>query len=120
MPSPVVVAGAGQSGLRVAGELAWSGRQVTLVERLPACGGQEPEHPLAAELTTAALESGVQIMPATCAVAWGGGALDILGVDGARRIEAGTLVVATGCRPATRGELGITGDRCAGVLPASD
>jgi hypothetical protein len=29
------------------------------------------------------------------------------------------LVVATGSRPATRGELGITGDRCAGVVPGS-
>ena len=47
------------------------------------------------------------------------GNLQTLGVDGAatRRVDA--LVVATGTRPATRGELGIVGDRCAGVVPGS-
>jgi len=111
------VAGAGQSGLRVAAELArWM--HVTLVERLPACGGQEPERPIGDELTAAVLAAGVEVRLGTCAVAWNGHALATLGIDGDDRIEAAALVVATGCRPATRGELGIGGDRCAGVLPA--
>jgi D-hydroxyproline dehydrogenase subunit alpha len=114
-----VVAGAGQSGLRVAAELARSGMPVTLVERLPACGGQEPERPLGDELTVAALAAGVEVRLGTCAVAWDGRTLATLGVEGDDRIEAAALVVATGCRPATRGELGIGGDRCAGVLPVS-
>jgi NADPH-dependent 2,4-dienoyl-CoA reductase/sulfur reductase-like enzyme len=114
-----VVAGAGQSGLRVAAELAGRGLEVALVERLPACGGQEPERPLADELTAAALGRAVTVRLGTCAIAWDGSALTTLGVDGESRIDAGALVVATGCRPATRGELGIAGDRCAGVIPVS-
>ena len=117
MPN-AVVAGAGQSGLRVAAKLAERGLRVTLVERLPVCGGQEPERPLARDLTAAALERGVDARLGTCAVGWDGASLATLGVDGDDRIEADALVVATGCRPATRAELGISGDRCAGVLPA--
>ncbi len=114
-----VVAGAGQSGLRVAVELAGLGFDVSLVERLPASGGQEPERPLADEFTAVALARAVTIRLGTCAVAWDGRALSTLGVDGWGRIDANSLIVATGCRPATRAELGIAGDRCAGVIPSS-
>jgi NADPH-dependent 2,4-dienoyl-CoA reductase/sulfur reductase-like enzyme len=114
-----VVVGAGQSGLRAAAELAGRGLDVALFERLPACGGQEPERPLADELTAAALRRAVAVRLGTCAIAWDGRALTTLGLDGRSQVDAGALVVATGCRPATRGELGIAGDRCAGVIPVS-
>ena len=58
-------------------------------------------------------------MLGTLAVQYDGAAVDVLGVDGAGRLACDVLVVATGSRPATRAELGITGDRCAGVLPGS-
>ena len=41
--SDVVVAGAGRTGILVSRMLAERGIGVTLVERLPAPGGQEPE-----------------------------------------------------------------------------
>ena len=42
--------------------------------------------------------------------------LQTLGVKGAATVRADALVVATGTRPATRGELRIAGARCAGVV----
>jgi len=116
--SSVVVVGAGQCGLRVAARLVKISH-VSVVERLPAPGGQEPERPQTDELSTAAGRAGASLLLGTCGVSWDGEALTTLGVDGAAKLAADALVVATGSRPATRGELGIGGDRCAGVLPVS-
>ena len=58
-------------------------------------------------------------MLGTLAVQWAFGAVHTLGVGGAGMRPADVLVVATGTRPATRGELGIAGDRFAGILPGS-
>lgn len=115
----VVVVGAGRSGLSVARGLAARRLTVTLVERLPVCGGQEPERPQVDEMARAASGAGVTVMCGTTAVAWDGESLSTLGVDGAVRLATPVLVVATGTRPATAGELSIVGDRCAGVLPGS-
>jgi D-hydroxyproline dehydrogenase subunit alpha len=114
-----VVAGAGQSGLLAATRLAEAGVKATLIERLPAPGGQEPERPLADELTRDARLLGVKFQLGTLALAWHGGVVSTLGVEGASRLNCDALIVATGTRPATRGELGIAGDRCAGVVPGS-
>ena len=42
-----------------------------------------------------------------------------IGPDGVRRIEASALVIAAGSRPLGRAELGLTGPRPAGILPAT-
>jgi hypothetical protein len=55
----------------------------------------------------------------TLAVRWDAGDLAIVGVVGAATLRVGALLLATGTRPATLGELGAVGDRCAGVLPGS-
>lgn len=112
----VVVAGAGRSGLYVARMLADRGLGVTVVERLPAPGGQEPERE-AASWARDADRAGVRWRMGTIALERKPGLLHTLGVDGAETLAAAVLVVATGTRPATRAELGIVGDRGAGVLP---
>jgi cation diffusion facilitator CzcD-associated flavoprotein CzcO len=114
----VVVAGAGRSGLLVARMLADRGLTVTIVERLPVAGGQEPE-PEAASWAKAADRAGVGWRLGTIALERQAGVVRTLGVTGAESLEASVLVLATGTRPATRAELGIVGDRGAGVLPGS-
>jgi len=115
----VAVVGAGQSGLIAARLLASTGFGVTVVERLPGPGGQEPEPRTAGRLAQEAVRAGARLQLGTLAVGWDGQRLDTMGVDGAERRPYAALVVATGTRPATRGELGIAGDRCAGIVPGS-
>lgn len=115
----VAVVGAGRTGLLAAGALARAGAHVTVVERLPAPGGQEPERDTATRLAEQARRAGARLVLGTLAVRWDPGRLHVLGVDGAARIDCAALAVTTGTRPATRGELGIAGDRCAGVVPGS-
>ncbi len=117
--SSVAVVGAGQCGLLVACRLARNGLAVTVVERLPAPGGQEPEHPLIDRLAADAHRAGATMLLGTMAVAWSPGRLQTLGVDGARALPCRALVLAAGTRPLTRAEMGISGDRCAGVVPGS-
>ncbi|HEX3929395.1 MAG TPA: FAD-dependent oxidoreductase [Nocardioides sp.] len=114
----VVVAGAGRSGLIVARMLAERDVRVSVVERLPAAGGQEPESD-AESLARAADRAGVSWRLGTIALERRPGAVCTLGVGGAESLDAAVLVLATGTRPATRAELGIVGDRGAGVLPGS-
>jgi NADPH-dependent 2,4-dienoyl-CoA reductase/sulfur reductase-like enzyme len=99
-----------------AAKLARAGAEVTMVERLPAPGGQEPERS-AGELARSAAGAGARFLLGTLAVQFGGMSVEVLGADGASRLACDALVVATGSRPATRAELGITGDRCVGVVP---
>lgn len=115
MPN-VVIAGSGQRGLLCAERLASAGVSVTVVERLPHPGGQEPERS-AGQLARAARRAGARFVLGTLAVRYDGTGVQILGVDGEAMLPCDALIVATGSRPATRAELGITGDRCAGVLP---
>jgi hypothetical protein len=98
--------------------LAEEGLAVTLVERLPAPGGQEPE-PATRGLAKAARRAGADFVLGTLAVSLSGPVVETLGIGGAGSYRPGALVVATGTRPATAGELGVTGDRCAGILPGS-
>jgi pyruvate/2-oxoglutarate dehydrogenase complex dihydrolipoamide dehydrogenase (E3) component len=115
----VVVVGAGRSGLAAASALVADGFAVGVVERLPVAGGQEPERETRAAWAELVRSAGLAARFGSTAVAWDGGRLLTLGVDGAQRLAAAVLVVATGTRPATRGELGIAGDRCAGVVPGT-
>ncbi|WP_443089723.1 FAD-dependent oxidoreductase [Zafaria sp. J156] len=114
----VVVVGSGQSGLLVARKLAAAGVGVTCVERLPEPGGQEPE-PETRRMAQAAGRAGVKWLLGTLAFEYRDRSVRTLGVNGARTLAAEALVLATGSRPATRAELGIAGDRGAGVLPGS-
>ena len=98
--------------------LAEEGLAVTLVERLPAPGGQEPE-PATRGLAKAARRAGADFVLGTLAVSLSGPVVETLGIGGAGSYRPDALVVATGTRPATAGELGVTGDRCAGILPGS-
>ncbi len=113
----VAVVGSGQCGLICATMLALRGVDVALCERLPQLGGQEPE-PDVGHLIAEVHAAGVCCRPGTMAVSYLAGELATLGVDGADANAVDAIVVATGTRPATRAELGIAGDRCAGVLPA--
>ena len=119
MPRSAVVVGAGMCGLLASIELTSQSVAVTLVERLPAAGGQEPEGAETDALAERARAAGVSFRFGTLAIEWRKGELTVLGVDGASELGADVLVIATGTRPATRAELSIDGDRCAGVLPGS-
>lgn len=114
----VVVAGSGRCGMHVARMLAETGAGVTVVERLPQVGGQEPERD-ARSLERRARRAGVKLVLGTLVVSYRDGVVDTLGIDGAAAIPAKALVLATGTRPQTRAELGIGGDRGAGVTPGS-
>lgn len=114
----VMVAGSGRCGLHTARILAANGIKVTVVERLPESGGQEPERD-ARRLHRAARRAGAEFMLGTLAVAYRNGRVDTLGVQGAQSTAVRCLVLATGTRPQTRAELGIGGDRGAGVMPGS-
>jgi hypothetical protein len=118
MHKTALVVGAGRSGLHASRMLADHGLAVTLVERLPAAGGQEPE-PATAALAKASRNAGVELVLGTLAVSLTGSEVQTLGILGARTYHIDALVVATGTRPATLGELRVTGDRCAGILPGS-
>lgn len=95
MTAAVAIVGAGTSGMACAEALA--GRARTLVvERRP---GPDAD------------------VQAT-AIRWDGRVLLAMGRDGPVEIAAGALVVATGARPLGQAELGLTGTRPDGVLPA--
>jgi NADPH-dependent 2,4-dienoyl-CoA reductase/sulfur reductase-like enzyme len=112
----VVVAGAGQRGLRCAALLARAGAAVTIVERLSAPGGHDPGRS-AGDAAHSATRSGARLLVDTLALRFDGTFVEVLGADGVSRLPCDALVVATGSRPASRAELCITGDRCAGVVP---
>ena len=115
---PFVVVGAGASGLAVAAELSRTVR-VMLVERLPSTGGVLGyEHPVVAALTEACERAGVVFVLGTTAVRRDHTRLLIAGPGGVGWIEYHHLVYAGGSRPATQAELGIGGERLAGVFPA--
>jgi hypothetical protein len=114
----IVVVGAGRCGLHVSTRLAARGLAVTLVERLPEAGGQVPE-PDRDTLLRSALRNGVRLLAGTLAVSYDETGTHTLGVNGANTLRTSALVISSGTRPATRAELGIRGDRCAGVLPGS-
>ena len=114
----VAVVGAGLSGLAAARELA-SAAMVTLVDRLPATGGEAGwEHASVRALTDECGRAGVEMQLGATALRWEGGRLLTAAPGAIAWRSFDHLVVATGCRPATRAELRLAGSRGAGVLSA--
>ena len=115
----VVVVGAGVAGLTCARMLS-DQAQVTLVDRLPACGGvMSFDHPRVRELVHDASVAGVQFALGATATRWTGERLLIAAPYAIRWQEADHLVYAGGSRPSTATELGIVGiTRLAGILAA--
>jgi len=112
----VVVVGAGITGLACADALRGEA-DVTVVDRVPVPGGA---HGWEAPETTDLVEGcGARLVLGETAIRWDGQELVVIGQDGARRLPAAALVIATGTRPLGRAELGITGPRPAGVVAAT-
>jgi pyruvate/2-oxoglutarate dehydrogenase complex dihydrolipoamide dehydrogenase (E3) component len=114
----VAIVGAGVAGLAAAAALGADARP-TIVERLPVLGGEHWREPRVASLVAAAERVSPRLMLGQTAIRWTGEKLLVLGVDGAVQLRADALVIATGHRPHTRGELGLGGDRAGGVVPAT-
>jgi D-hydroxyproline dehydrogenase subunit alpha len=113
----IVIAGSGLAGLHCAVTLSASA-EVTVYDRLPVPGGDHWEDHDHRSLTRRALDNGVRFAAGTQVVRWEGDRILAIGEQGGIA-RADALVVATGHRPSTRAELGINGDRCAGVVPAT-
>lgn len=113
----IVVAGSGLAGLHCAVTLGTSA-EVTVYERLPVPGGEHWEQPDHRDLVRHAVRNGVRFAAGTQVIRWEGNRILAVGEHGGI-VSADALVVATGHRPSTRAELGINGDRCAGVVPAT-
>ncbi len=134
----VLVVGAGPAGLSAAARLAAAGVAVLVVERAEAPGGI-PRHThhqgfgwrdlrrsltgpqYAARLADRAVAAGAAIELATTADiasdAWAGTrAFELTAPGGRRRVEAGAVLLATGCRERPRNARLVPGDRPDGVL----
>ena len=119
--SSLLVVGAGPSGLGTATLLAEQTRaEVRLVDRIPVAGGEAGwDHPEIAALVKRAEDSGVRLDLGKTATRWRDGTLLLIGPQGAQQVQAAHLFFAGGRRPATAADLRITGERPAGVLPAT-
>ncbi|MDR0434913.1 MAG: FAD-dependent oxidoreductase [Gracilibacteraceae bacterium] len=133
----LAIIGGGPAGLAAAAAARSAGAERVLVlEREPLAGGilnqcvhdgfglvrfgenlTGPEY--AARFLQAALAAGVEIRPQTMALELTAQKqLWILGPRGYVRVEAGAVILATGCRERTRGAIQIPGSRPAGVFTA--
>ena len=119
--SALVVAGAGPSGLGCAIALAeGSTHEVRLIDRIPVVGGESGwANPDVTRLERQARAAGVQFDLGITAIRWSGGELLVSGPGRVENIPADHLFFAGGLRPPTVTDLGFTGDRPAGVIPAS-
>jgi hypothetical protein len=116
---PAVVVGAGPSGLGCAVELA-PHVPVVLIDRLPVFGGAAGwDRPEIRDQAAAAAALGVEPLLGQTAIRWSGERLLVLGPGSCRWLTAQHLFMAGGLRPATVADLGITGDRPAGVVAAT-
>lgn len=114
----VAVVGAGLTGLACAADLA-ADMRVEVLDRIPVTGGVHGWR--AAEtvsLTRSARARGVVLDLGVTAIRWESGVLTGVGPEAIVRVAADALVIAAGSRPLTRAELGLVGDRPAGVVAA--
>ena len=115
----IAVVGAGPSGLGCANELARN-HDVILIDRLPVVGGESGWRETSVlQYASKAHELGILFELGSMAIRWDGVNLLIVGPLGTKEISADHLFFAGGVRPATSAEIGISGDRPAGVIPAS-
>jgi NADPH-dependent 2,4-dienoyl-CoA reductase/sulfur reductase-like enzyme len=115
----VVVVGAGPSGLAAA--LHFSGHAgVTVVDRIPVAGGESGWQSRDVQrMVDDCRQRGVELRLGATAMRWDSGRL-LVGEPGrVSTMRADRLVYAGGLRPGTALDLGITGERPAGVLPAT-
>jgi hypothetical protein len=119
MTAPYLVVGAGPTGLGCAAELA-TAHPVELIDRIPVPGGEAGwSTPEITALVEAARRSGVRFRLGNTAVRWEPGRLLVAGPGRIEWLPGKRLFYAGGLRPATAADLSITGDRPAGVLPAT-
>lgn len=118
----LIVIGAGVSGLAAAAILAKE-HPVTVVDRLPVTGGLVAgyEHALAQDLTQRCRADSVEFVLGATALRWSSDRnLLVAGpTEGFVSLPASHLIFAGGTRPSTPAELGMTGDRLAGVVQAT-
>ncbi len=114
----IAVVGAGLAGLTLASELAQD-TSALVIDRLPMYGGVLGyEHPLVRTWARRCEAVRVEFHLATTATRWEGHRVLLVGPTGIRWTPATRLLIATGTRPSTQAEMGISGERLAGVLPA--
>jgi hypothetical protein len=133
MTAPFAVVGAGPSGLGCAAVLAAEG-PVVLIDRIPVPGGtagwdgreirgyvrQVRRLGVRMRLGETALRwEGSRMRPGETALRGDGGRLLLAGPGRAEWLDAAGLFVACGLRPATLADWRVTGDRPAGVIPAT-
>jgi hypothetical protein len=116
-----LVVGAGPSGLGCAVALAKETQaRVVLIDRIPVVGGESGwDDPHVRQLASQALAAGVQLCLGAIATRWEDGRLLLVSPLGVEWLSGDHLFFAGGRRPATQADLGITGQRPAGVLPAT-
>jgi hypothetical protein len=90
---------------------------VAVVDRIPVAGGVHGWRE--AETAELVASCGAELRLGMTALRWDGRELLAIGQDGAVRIPAAVLVVATGARPLGRAQLAITGPRPAGIVAAT-
>jgi thioredoxin reductase len=112
----IAVVGAGITGLACAAALRGAA-VVTVVDRVPVTGGVHGWN--AAESVRLTREAEARFLLGATATRWDGAELLVIDQDGAHRIAADALVIATGTRPLGRAELGIAGGRPAGIVVAT-
>jgi hypothetical protein len=119
MTAPCLVIGAGPTGLGCAAELA-AARPVELIDRIPVPGGEAGwSAPEITVLADDARRCGVRFRLGNTALRWEPGRLLIASPGRIEWITGERLFYAGGLRPATAADMHITGDRPAGVLPAT-
>jgi hypothetical protein len=119
MTAPFLVVGAGPTGLGCAAELT-AARPVELIDRIPVPGGEAGwSAPEITALTADARRHGVRFRLGNTALRWEPGRLLTAGPGRIEWIPGERLFYAGGLRPATAADLLITGDRPAGLLPAT-
>lgn len=117
----LIVVGAGPSGLGAATALAErSSATVRLIDRIPVPGGEAGwADPHVGEWADRARRAGVVMELGTTAIRWRSGSLLVSGPGTVAQRAADHLFFAGGLRPETAADAGISGERPAGVLPAT-
>jgi hypothetical protein len=119
MTAPFAVVGAGPSGLGCAAALA-AGGPVVLIDRIPVPGGTAGwDGREIRDYVRRVRRLGARMRLGETALRWDGRRLLLAAPGRAGWLDAAGLFVACGLRPATLADWRVTGDRPAGVIPAT-